>query len=215
MLIYGGSVQQYPVSTWELDYFHIRLPDYLFRDQVIAELTPWCLLYNVLVIPWQPTTYLYQQPTFAYRLEIVVTGFLVQLWHEYFIVRFLSLLSEVLHVNAENLSGADKTCIAVSIRFLNMRTVPCFVNVHFARFWKECRIHIRECDDLPDVPDRIRPYPDFSDLDDLNGDDFSDADSFSPIRAHVVNCHDSLRRVLQPSPPNSQQSTQMNYRRSS
>lgn len=204
-LRYGGSADDYQVSTWEFNNFLIRLPDQLNRDFVVVDLTQWCLSYDILITPWYPTFSLYQQPFFAYRLEIVVTGFPVQLWHEFFIIRFLSILGEVLYVNADNLNGTDKTCIVASIRCLDTRTVPRYVMVHFARFWKECRIHIRQWDDLPYIPDRIRPYPDFADPEDPNGDDFSDGDSLSPIRAHAVSCHDSLRRVLQPSPQHSNQ----------
>lgn len=195
-LRFGGYPYSYPYTPWENLSALIRLPPHLNRSYVVNELIPWCVQCNLLITAWTPELYLSRQPTFAYRIEVVITGFPLPLWSEFFIVRFLSKLGEILQVDRNNLEGHDKSCIVAMLRCIDLRTVPRFVNVHFLRFWAECRIHIRQWEDLPYVPPRFRPFPDFSDPDNPFGDDPSEADSLSPIRAHALACQDSMRQLF-------------------
>lgn len=196
--MYGGDFHHYPVSMWESNIYILKLPSSLNRSLVINDLMPWCLACNIFLTPWDPIPYYSRQPTFAYWLDIIVTGFPILLWHEFYRIRFLSMLGEILHVNDLNLSGHDKSCIMATIRSFNPRAVPRAVIVHFAMFWKLCRIHIREWDDLSYIPPRIRPFPDFSSSYFPYGDNFTEEDIISPIRAHAVCCHDSLREACTP-----------------
>lgn len=195
---YGGSTLLYPISPWECGSFIIKLPNYLNRDQVLAEFLPWCVDRNILLTPWDPNLYLCRQPTFGYRLDIIVNGFPIPLWHEYFIIKFLSALGNVVYVNGDNLLGRDKSCISAVIYCLDPRAVPRLVAVHFLNFWADVRVHIREWDDYPHIPLRLRPFPDFADPNDPFGDDPTEEDMSSPVRAHLVSCHDSMRALFIP-----------------
>lgn len=195
---YGGSTLLYPITPWECNSFLIRLPAFLNRDQVIAEFLPWCVDRNILITPWDPNIHLQRQPTFGYRLDIVVTGFPLPLWHEFYIIRFLSALGELVYVNGDNLFGRDKSCISAVIQSLDPRAVPRYVLVHFLRYWADCRVHVREWDDYPHIPLRLRPFPDFADPYNPYGDDPTKADMHSPMRAHLVSCHDSMRALFIP-----------------
>lgn len=192
---YGGSLEDYPFFPWEFNVYLIKLPAMLNRDLVVIDLLPWCSAYELLISPWDPSLCLMRQPTFSYRLDIIVTGFPVPLWHEFFIIRFLSCLGEVLFVNELNLAGHDKARIMATIRAIDPRAVPRFIVVHFLQFWKECRIHIREWDDIPYLPPRLRPLPDFADPEMPYGDNLNEVDPSSPIRAHAICCHDVLREA--------------------
>lgn len=149
---------------------------------------PWSLAYDILITPWDPNLYLYRQPTFGYCLDIIVTGFPVPLWHEFFIVRLLSFLGEIVFINAENLLGIDKSCIAASIWCFDTRTVPPSLSKFTSHNTghAECRIKIRQWDGMPHIPLRIRPYPNFADPNDRNGDDYTEAHN----RGHATSCHD-------------------------
>lgn len=192
-LRYGGTPQHYPATLWKNFTFLVRLPYPLNRALVIQDILPWCSACNILVTIWNPNLYLFRQPIFRYQIQIVIINFPLPLWHEFFIIRFLSLLGQTLHVDANNLFGYDKSRIMETICCFNPRALPQLVNVHFHEFWTEVRIHIRFWDDLLDIPPHMRPYPDFADPDNPYGDDYSDADSMSPIRAHAINCHDALK----------------------
>ncbi|KAF3340996.1 hypothetical protein FCM35_KLT09840 [Carex littledalei] len=199
--MYGGSILLYPFVPWELGSYLVQLPGFLNRARVVQEFLPWCIDRDIMLSAWDPNLYLFRQPSFAYRLDIIVTGFPLPLWHEFYIIRFLTTLGEVLHVNANNLVGYDKSCIEASIRSLDPRAVSRYVTVHFARFWAECRIHVKEWDDYPHIPARIRPYPDFADPQNPYGDDQTEEDALSPIRAHAISCHDSMRAMFFATPP--------------
>lgn len=72
---YGGNTLHYPVTPWESNMFLIRIPYQLDRSLVILDFNPWCLDRDILIMPWDPAVFLYQQPFYTYRVEVVITGF--------------------------------------------------------------------------------------------------------------------------------------------
>lgn len=193
---YGGSTLLYPITPWESNSFLIRLPAFLNQDQVIMEFLPWCINRHILLAPWDLNLYLQCQPTFGYRLDIIVTRFPLPLWHEYFIIIFLLVLGVVVFVNGDNIFGHDKSYIMVVIQCLDPWAVPRYVALHFARFWVDVHVHVWEWDDYPHILLRLRPYPDFADPNNPYRDNSTEADILSPIRAHLVSYHDSIRAVF-------------------
>lgn len=172
-----------------------------------ADINPWCLDREILVAAWDPAIFLQRQPFFSYRLDVIIKGFPLPLWDEFFIIRLLASLGEILFVNTDNLYGIDKSCIAASIRCCDPRAVAKFINVHFEGYWAECRVHIVFWDDIPYIPDRIRPYPDLTDPVNPFGDDPRVTDCLSPIRVNAVSCHDSLRHLFE----NAENAPAINY----
>lgn len=193
---YGGNTSDYRVTSWENNTFLIRIPFQLDRALVTLDMNSWCLDRDILWIEWNPNSFLRRQPFFSYRLEVIITGFPLPLWHEYFIMRLLLTLGDVIYVNEDNLNGSNKSCIQAFIRCVDLRAIPRFINVHFAHLWSECRVHIRDWGDMPYIPARIRSYLDFADPENPYGDDPSEADSQSHIRALAISCQDSLRDVF-------------------
>lgn len=76
---YGGDNFYYPFSPWENNTFLIHLPAQLNIALVMLDINSWCLQRDILVVDWNPDSFLWRQPFFMYRLDIVVW---VSYWSE-------------------------------------------------------------------------------------------------------------------------------------
>lgn len=87
---YGGIIFDYPVTPWENNAFLLRIPFQFDRALVVLDMNEWCVQREILMVEWNPNVFLKRQPFFSCRLDVVITGFPLPLWHEYFIVRLIA-----------------------------------------------------------------------------------------------------------------------------